>query len=41
MAKRVRDESVKAGNGPCYTWSTWRAAVRDTGRFARFASISN
>jgi hypothetical protein len=38
MAKRVRDESVQTRGNPYYPWSTWRAAVRDAGTYARYGT---
>jgi hypothetical protein len=37
-AKEVRDESVQTRGNPYYPWSTWRAAVRDAGDYARYGT---
>jgi hypothetical protein len=38
MAKKVRDESVAKGASPYYPWSTWRTAVQNAGKYARFST---
>jgi hypothetical protein len=38
MAKKVRDESVAKGASPYYPWSTWRGAVANAGKYARFST---